>query len=93
MSTKRWSVATAKAELSRLLRSAQRTPQVIETRGQPVAVVMSFDDYRSLAERERRLGRWKSFLDLSAGLRAQGGADLEIPVRHLRPSPFTRRRA
>ena len=91
MSSRRWNVATAKAELSRVLRHARRQPQVIENRGEPVAVVIAFDDYARLSDRERRATRWQSFLDLSAAFRAEGGVDLDIPVRRARPSPFERK--
>ena len=92
MSSRRWNIATAKAELSRVLRRARRQPQVIENRGEPVAVVVAFDDYRCLSDRERKSKRWKSFLELSADLRAEGGVDLDIPARRSRPSPFEPRR-
>jgi len=92
MSAGHWNIATAKAELSRVLRRARRHPQVIENRGEPVAVVIAFDDYRRLAVREQRALRWKSFLDLSAALRAEGGVELDIPARGTRPSPFARKR-
>lgn len=88
MSSRRWNIATAKAELSRVLRRARRQPQVIENRGEPVAVVVAFDDYRRLADRERKAKGWKAFLELSAALRAEGGVELDIPVRRTRPSPF-----
>ena len=92
MSSRRWNIATAKAELSRVLRHARRQPQVIENRGEPVAVVIAFDHFARLSDRERRSTRWKSFLDLSAALRAQGGAELDLPARRARPSPFGRTR-
>ena len=92
MSSRRWNIATAKAELSRVLRRAQRQPQVIESRGEPVAVVVAFDEYRRLSDREQRSTRWKSFLDLSAAFRAEGGVELDTPARRPRPSPFERKR-
>jgi prevent-host-death family protein len=91
MSPRTWNVATAKAELSRVLRRARRAPQVIERRGEPVAVVVGIDDYRRMADHDRSSGRWKAFLELSAALRAQGGANLDLPPRRPRPSPFRRK--
>jgi prevent-host-death family protein len=88
----RWNVASAKAELSRVIARAKRAPQVIEKRGEPVAVVVGVHDYERMVERDRRAARWRSFLEISAELRAEGGAQLEIPPRTSRRSPFALRR-
>jgi len=92
MSSSKWNVASAKAELSSLVRHAQRRPQVIERRGEPVAVVLGMDDYRALAEKHDASGRWRQFLVTSAELREAGGAELRLPKREPRPSPLSRRR-
>lgn len=88
----RWNVATAKAELSLVLERARRTPQVIEKRGEPIAVVVGVQDYERMAERGRRASRWKAFLALSEAVRADAGTDLELPKRTTRRSPFDRKR-
>jgi len=88
----RWNVAAAKAELSRVIERARRAPQVIEKRGEPVAVVIGMQDYEQMAERGRRNARWQAFLALSAAVRAEADSDLEIPDRSARPSPFARKR-
>jgi prevent-host-death family protein len=93
MSQNRWSIASAKAELSRLVHEARDAPQVIENRGRPVAVVLSAEEYARIAERERAADRWRAFLALSAEIRGEGGATLRIPRRERRRSPFERRRA
>lgn len=82
----RWSVASAKAELSLLVESAQHRPQVIERRGKPVAVVMAIEQFEDRGAR----ARWRKFLAASAELRAQGGGELPIPPRRRRRSPFGR---
>jgi prevent-host-death family protein len=92
MSSSRWNVASAKAELSSLVRQAQRRPQVIERRGQPVAVVLGVNDYRALADQHATVDRWRRFLATSAELREAGGAELQLPKRQVRHSPFLRRR-
>jgi prevent-host-death family protein len=79
-----WSVASAKAELSRLVEDAQQRPQVIERRGKPVAVVVAIDQF----EDSSGGARWRRFLDVSAEIRANGGAELDVPRRRRRPSPF-----
>jgi prevent-host-death family protein len=96
MTKAHWSVAQAKASLSRVLADAALLPQVIERRGKPVAVVVSMADYQQAlgdpAEASRRLGKWRSFLRTSSELRAAGGAALSLPRRETRRSPFGRAR-
>ena len=92
MTMSRWNVASAKAELSLVLERARRSPQIIEKRGVPIAVVLGIDDYSRLDERQRTTDQWKRFLAQSAALRQEGGVDLEIPKRTARPSPFARKR-
>lgn len=86
MSSHRWSVAAAKAELSRLVESAQRHPQVIERRGKPVAVVVAVAEFEDRAP----AARWQKFLDVSAETREAGGGELRVPRRTPRRSPFPR---
>lgn len=87
----RWNIARAKASFSELLREAADSPQKIENRGREVAVVLSIDEYRLLSERAERTGgatRMHAFLGASAELRRQGGAEIELPARTTRASPF-----
>jgi prevent-host-death family protein len=81
-----WSVASAKAELSRLVESAQSHPQVIERRGKPVAVVVAIDQFEDAGA----AARWRKFLAASAEIRADGGGELRVPPRARRASPFRR---
>jgi prevent-host-death family protein len=83
-SSNHWSVAAAKAELSRLVENAQRRPQVIERRGKPVAVVVAIDQF----EDSSGGARWRKFLEASAEIRASGGGQLRVPRRERRVSPF-----
>ncbi len=92
MTANRWSIASAKAELSQVVRRAQRTPQILENRGQPVAVLVAIDDWRRLAQDDEERAHWQRFLVLGAELRAEGGHQLELPPRRPRASPFARRR-
>ncbi|HEY1693175.1 MAG TPA: type II toxin-antitoxin system Phd/YefM family antitoxin [Polyangiaceae bacterium] len=80
----RWSVAAAKAELSRVVESAQREPQVIERRGKPVAVVIGFEQYEGVEAAER----WRRFLEFSKETSAAGGGQLRVPGRKPRRSPL-----
>ena len=85
MSSGRWSIAAAKAKLSQVVERANRAPQVLENRGDPVAVVVAIADYRRLAEQDSRRAKWLAFLQLSAALGEGGGVNLEIPRRATRP--------
>jgi prevent-host-death family protein len=88
----RWSIAAAKSGFSDVVRRAARSPQVIENRGEPVAVVLGFDEFRRMCERNDKVSRWREFLKFSAELRADDGWDLELPPREARPSPFGQRK-
>jgi prevent-host-death family protein len=81
-----WSIASAKAELSRLVDDAQRRPQVIERRGKPVAMVLAIEQFEDGATATR----WKKFLRTSAEIRVSGGGELRVPRRDRRASPFAR---
>lgn len=86
-----WNIAGAKASFSELLRAAAGAPQRVENRGREVAVVLSADEYRLLSERAARsehVPRMHDFLEASAELRRLGGAELELPARTPRKSPF-----
>lgn len=92
MTKAHWSVAQAKASLSRVLAEAAGSPQVIAKRGKPVAVVLSLEDYQQAlgdpADAAHRLGRWRAFLHASRELRAAGGATLAATRRQPRKSPL-----
>lgn len=77
MNKAHWSVAAAKAELSRVIEQSSVAPQIIEKRGQPVAVVVSFADYQLAvgAGGTLRGSKWQGFLEKSRELRARGGAE------------------
>lgn len=91
MSPEHWNVAAAKAELSRVIRQAQSRPQVLESRGEAVAVVLGIRDYERVAEAEAAAaGGWREALRASASLRAEGGATLAIPRRRPRRPPLLR---
>jgi len=87
----RWKIAEAKSNLSELVREAATGPQRIDNRGREVAVVIAVDEYERLVEQAAEGGgaaRMQRFLELSAQLRAEGGAEIELPPREARRSPF-----
>jgi prevent-host-death family protein len=81
---RRWSIASAKAELSRLVDEAQQRPLVIERRGKPVAMLVAIEQY----EEAGALARWNRFLELSLETRRSGGGDIRIDQRVRRRSPL-----
>lgn len=92
---RRWSIAKAKAQLSRVVAETRNEVQVLENRGVEVAVVLdtaSYERLLRLAEQSHPAKRMQAFLALSRAIRAEGGADLDIPRRRPRPSPFSKRR-
>ena len=92
MSKAPWSVARAKAALSQVIHDAEAAPQIIENRGRPVAVVVSFSDYEHAVGKagsgSLAGSRWQRFLAVSAKLREQGGAVIRLPRRQPRRDPF-----
>ena len=92
MAGPKWSVSDAKARLSDVLREATHRPQVIENRGQEIAVVLGIDEYRRLRAIQEKTAprqRLAEFLRDTERLRNEGGAELELPRREPRPSPFS----
>jgi prevent-host-death family protein len=79
-----WSVADAKAKLSELMEEARSRPQTIERRGRPLVVVVSIEQFEDSDD----AARWRRFVRTSAEIRAGGGADLRVPRRTRRRTPF-----
>lgn len=88
-----WSVSEAKAKLSALLAKARRAPQVIENRGEEVAVVLSIEEYERLQQQAAlpRPTPLAEFLDFTSKLKNEGDLSFELPRRRHdrhRPGPF-----
>ncbi len=82
-----WSVSEAKARLSEVLARARRGPQVIENRGEPVAVVLSKQEYDRLQQLHQppQPSAMAELLALTDRLKQQGDFELELPPRALEP--------
>lgn len=82
-----WSVSEAKARLSEVLSRARRAPQVIENRGEPVAVVVSKQEFDRLQQLrvEPKPSAMAALLEVTRQLRAEGELELELPARELEP--------
>lgn len=88
-----WSVSEAKARLSEVLARARKSPQVIENRGESVAVILSKQEFDRLSQlrAEPRPTAMAELLDFTRKLKAQGDLEFELPGRDLetdRPIPF-----
>jgi prevent-host-death family protein len=84
-----WSVVEAKAKLSELLKKASKEPQIIESRNEPVAVVLSIQEYQSLL---RLINKPESPMDRlfeasRSAREACGKTALKIPKRSDRSVP------
>lgn len=82
---KTWSAAEAKRRFSSVLKNAANEPQVVELRGKPVGVVVSYESFTSnrKAFAQKSLVRWMEELQPLHELEG----DLELPVRRNRPDP------
>jgi prevent-host-death family protein len=92
MSAPTWNIAEALARFSEVLQNARDVPQVIESSGEAVAVVLGISEFRelkALKEQAASEARLAQFLRFSEALRAEGGCELDMPDRLARPSPFT----
>ena len=88
-----WSVSEAKAKLSEVLARARKGPQVIESRGEEVAVVISKRDFDRLqaASEKPAPSPMQQWLDWVARLKGRADLELELPPRRVeaeRPSAF-----
>jgi prevent-host-death family protein len=78
-----WSSADAKRRFARILKDSATEPQVVELRGKPVGVFVSYESYtrNQKAFSQKSLARW---LEELGPLHEQEG-DLELPPRRDRP--------
>jgi len=68
------SIADAHNRLSALLKTAQKSPVRLTSRGKPVGVLLSFEDY----ERLRRAEALSQVIELSHSLRDSGVSASEL---------------
>lgn len=52
-----WKLAQAKQQLSKVVRLAQREPQILQNRDEPVAAVVSAEEFERFREWQRRSGK------------------------------------
>lgn len=82
-----WSVSEAKARLSEVLTRARRSAQVIENRGEAIAVVISKAEFDRLQALEAipPVSPMVELLELTRKLKADGDLELVLPRRELEP--------
>ncbi len=80
---KTWSSADAKRRFARILKDSATEPQLVELRGKPIGVFVSYESYtrNQKAFSQKSLARW---LEELGPLHEQEG-DLELPPRQDRP--------
>jgi prevent-host-death family protein len=88
-----WSVSKAKAKLSEVLARSRRAPQVIESRGDAVAVVVSKQEFDRLQELARAPAPspMSDWLEWVADFKRGKDLELEVPPRKVerdRALPF-----
>jgi len=78
-----WSAADAKRRFATILKNAATEPQIVELRGKPVGVLVSYESYtrNRKAFSQKSLARW---LDELQPLHEMEG-DVELPPRRNRP--------
>lgn len=69
-----WQLQEAKAMLSEVIKAAGREPQIITVRGKETAVILSFEDYKSLTTPKQSIFEFFQNSPLY-------GIELEIPPR------------
>lgn len=75
-----WSIAEAKQKLSELIRQAQKTPQVIYNRSNPVVVVLPYDRYGKLENISQENSLFNIFTE-ARKIASEEKYQLEVPVR------------
>lgn len=73
-----WDTQNAKAKLSLLLRATAKEPQEIRRHGQPVAVVLSIDEYNVLAHKNKKIKKQKNLVDF---LRNSPLMDINLDIK------------
>lgn len=82
-----WSVSEAKAKLSLVLSRARKGPQIIENRGEAVAVVISKAEYDRMEQVQAKPepSAMSELLELTRKLKEEGDLDFDLPGRELEP--------
>jgi prevent-host-death family protein len=91
-----WKLADAKQQLSKVVRLSQSEPQILQNRNEPVAAVVSVEEYERFREWRDREGKTLSaaFEELRR-IAAEESWELDLPPRGNRPNALlpVRRRA
>jgi prevent-host-death family protein len=91
--SKAWNIVETKAKLSEVLKRANIEPQIIENRGEPIAVILSMEEFNRLSQiagENKKSATMKDFLRLSKNLSKkiqEEGTELNLPNRNDRKMP------
>lgn len=83
-----WKLAQAKQQLSKVVRLAQKEPQILQNRDEAVAAVVSADEYERFREWKQRgeTTLQQAFEELRQ-IAQDEDWELEVPPRGDRPNP------
>jgi prevent-host-death family protein len=85
--SKAWNIVDTKAKLSEVIKRANVEPQIIENRGEPIAVILSMEEFNRLnkiAGENKKSATMKDFLQLSKRLSKkiqEEGIEFNLPDR------------
>ncbi len=79
----KWSIVAAKSKLSEIVKRAAREPQIIENRGEPIALILSLKKYEVMHRRiERPSSPMDRVLQVAKEVRKEIGRNvLNLPKR------------
>ncbi len=85
----RWSIGEAKQRLSEVLDASQNEPQIIENRGKPKSVVISFEEFKTFTELKKN-SEHRSIAEIIDDFLTIKDSEAELPdiERFDRPTPF-----
>ncbi|MCA9570639.1 MAG: type II toxin-antitoxin system prevent-host-death family antitoxin [Myxococcales bacterium] len=86
----KWSTAEARDNLSRVIHEADKEPQVITSRGRPIAVVIDVGEYEAFRRwrDSRPSASLAETLDELARVCREEDYELVVPSRRDRPNPM-----
>ncbi len=87
-----WKIANAKSQFSELISLAEKEPQIVCNRQNPVAVVLSYEEYNRLKGLDiliHRRPKWAKFTEYSIQLVDKKNlSEIELPSRSDRRDSF-----
>lgn len=72
-----WNMAQTRSSLKKVLQAAKQEPQVLKNRGEPIAVILDFEEYTQLKKKAEKplASLWKKLDEIVE----RSGYDLTLP--------------